>query len=130
MDPRTEILLLAAAMAVLALFAYLGTTVMPPRSFPDPAYRPAVAEVLDAQYGYAPYGALEFTGTVRSDTAQPVTAEIAAEVYDSPGRIQLARGFTDVDLVPYGTSPFTVVVHQRYSLPPQWVYRVYVEGIA
>jgi hypothetical protein len=131
MSGRTVPLVLVAAVVVIFLAIYIGypasTGAASPGTYPAVTPAAPVAEIVDATAGYTSWGAPEFSGTVKSDTSVPVTAVIAAEIYDGSGTRQLATGDNDVEIEPYGESPYQVIVFHYHDLPADWKYRVYVE---
>ncbi len=133
MKKSTEIIALTLVILIAFVAIYFG---MPGSTVPAssntrtaPAPSAPVAEIVDTTAGYTAYGAPYFYGTVKSNTAMPVTADIAADIYDASGRVQLAHGDSEVGLPPFGQSPYQVIIYKSVIYPANWEYRVYVEDI-
>ena len=107
MKKSTEIILLVSVIAFVVLAIYFGmpgsTESVSTGTYPTPAPTAPVVMIIDTTDGFTSYGAPVFYGTVQSNTAVPVTAEIAADIYDASGRTQLAHGDTEVGITPYRT---------------------------
>lgn len=133
MSGRTVPLLLITGIVIIFLAIYLGYpgSTVPASYGMYTAVTPAapVVEIVNTIADYTSWGAPEFSGTVKSDTSMPVTAVIAAEIYDGSGRIQLATGDSEVRIEPYGQSPYQVIIFRNHNLPADWKYRVYVEDV-
>ena len=133
MKKSTEIILLISVIVVAFVVIYVGlpgsTEASASNPHPAPAAAHPVVEILDTTAGYTSYGAPEFYGTVKSNTGTPVTADIAAEIYDESGRVQLANGDSQVSIAPYGQSPYEVIIFKYYNIPQNWEYRVFVEDV-
>jgi hypothetical protein len=133
MKKSTEIILLIAVIVIAFVAIYFGipgATV--PASLPTytiPAQSAPVVAIVDTTAGYTSYGAPDFFGTVQSNTATPVTAEIAADIYDSSGRVQLAHGDSEVAINPYAQAQYEVIIYKPINFPENWEYRVYVADV-
>ena len=133
MKKSTEIIALTSVILIAFVAIYFG---MPGSTGPAssntrtaPALSAPVVEIVDTKEGYTSYGAPDFYGTVQSNTAVPVTADIAADIYDGTGRVQLAHGDSEVGISPFGQSPYQIIIFKPVNFPANWEYRVYVEDI-
>jgi len=132
MEKRTVPLLLTAGIVVVFLVIYFefpGSTEPAPSDTVAIPAGPAV-EVVSSAAGYASWGAPDVYGTVKSNTAVPVTAVIAANIYDGSGRRQLAHGDSEVRIAPFGQADYDVVIFRSRGIPALWTYRVYVQDIS
>jgi len=133
MKKTTEIILLISVIVIAFVVIYfvLPGSPVPASSntYTAPAAAHPVVEIVDTTAGLTSYGAPEFYGTVKSNTGTPVTADIAAEIYDESGRVQLANGDSQVSIAPYGQSPYEVIIHKYNNIPQNWEYRIFVEDV-
>jgi hypothetical protein len=131
MKKETIPLLLIACIVVVFLVIYFGfpgsTESAPSNTVKIPAG--PLVEVVSSTAGYTAWGAPDISGTVKSNTAVPVTAVIAAHIYDESGRRQLANGDSEVSIAPYGQSGFEVVIFRARIIPESWTYRVWVQDV-
>ncbi|MGB7788496.1 hypothetical protein [Methanoregula sp.] len=133
MKKSTEIILLISVIVIAFVVIYfeIPSPTLPVSSNTNtPSAQTApVVEIVDTTAGFTSYGAPDFHGTVQSNTAVPVTVDIAADIYDESGRVQLAHGDTEVGINPYAQSPFEVTIFRSGQFPENWEYRVYVEDV-
>ncbi len=133
MKKSTEIIILIFVIVVAFVVIYIEipatATPVSSNAYTTPTPSAPVAEIVDTTAGYTAYGAPYFYGTVKSNTAMPVTADIAADIYDASGRVQLAHGDSEVGLPPFGQSPYQVIIYKSVIYPANWEYRVYVEDV-
>ncbi|MFZ1897233.1 hypothetical protein [Methanoregula sp.] len=133
MKKNTLIILLISLIAIIFVAIYFGMpgSTAPLSSHPIPvsAQTGPVVEIVDTAVRYSSLGTPYFYGTVKSNTAVPVTAVIGAGIYDESGRMQLAGGYSNVSITPYGQAQYTVPVFNLHNLPENWEYRVYVEDV-
>jgi hypothetical protein len=134
MKKSTEIILLISLIVIVFVAIYFempGSTV-PVSSYTAPASAQTgpVVEIVDTTVGYSSLGTPYFYGIVKSNTAVPVNAVIGAGIYDESGRMQLASGYSEVSIAPYGQSQYSVPIFNLHNLPENWEYRVYVEDIS
>ena len=133
MKKSTEIILLVSVIIIAFVVIYFeipGSTVPgSPDTNTPPAQTAPVVEIVDTTAGYTAYGMPDFHGTVQSNTAVPVTVDIAADIYDESGRVQLAHGDSEVGINPYAQSPYEVTIFRHVTLPEELEYRVYVEDV-
>jgi hypothetical protein len=133
MKKSTEILILVSVIVIAFVVIYFempGSTVpASPDTNTAPAQTSPVVEIIDTTAGYTSYGMPDFHGTVQSNTAVPVTVDIAADIYDESGRVQLAHGDSEVGINPFAQAPYEVTIFRHVTLPENWEYRVYVEDV-
>jgi hypothetical protein len=133
MKKKTVPVLLIACIVIVFVVIYFGfpgsTVPASSNTYTAPAPAGPVVEIVSTIAGYTSYGAPDIYGTVKSNTAVPVTAVIAANIYDESGRRQLANGDSEVSVAPYGQSQYEVIIFKSTSIPVNWTYRVYVQDV-
>ena len=133
MKKSSEIILLISVIVIAFVVIYFeipgSTVLLSANTNTAQAQTAPVVEIVDTTAGYTAYGMPDFHGTVQSNTAVPVTVEIAADIYDESGRVQLAHGDSEVGINPYAQSPYEVTIFKTVNLPENWEYRVYVEDV-
>jgi hypothetical protein len=133
MKKNTLIILLISLIVIVFVAIYFGMpgSAVPLSFHPIPvlAQTGPVVEIVDTTVGYSSLGTPYFYGTVKSNTAVPVTAVIGAGIYDESGRMQLAGGYSEGSITPYEQAQYTVPVFNLHNLPQNWEYRVYVEDL-
>ena len=126
--------LLIALIVVIIVAIYFGmpgsTAPISSHTSAAPAQTGPVVEIINTNVGYSSLGTPYFYGTVKSNTAIPVTAVIGAGIYDESGRIQFAHGYSEVSIAPYEQSPYSVTIFNLPNLPQNWEYRVWVEDVS
>ena len=133
MEKSTEIPLLVSIIVIAFMVIYFDMPGLTVQVSPDTdtahAQTSPVVEILDTTAGYTSSGMPDFHGTVQSNTAVPVMVDIAADIYDESGRVQLAHGDSEVGINPFAQSPYEVTIFRQVTLPENWEYRVYVEDV-